>query len=145
MNYRQAAFIHNFLSPDSDTRGNYHKSALKAGYNGKYQPQVRQGVQKAISKDILVSKAEEVLRDCLDFQDDDNRVGAARIRQDTSKFILASTSKYSSKQETRVDVSGIEEARRRIGRILEDKEELSGVEVVDAVPVSNQYEIPGKN
>ena len=145
MNFRQASFIQNYLSPESDTRGNMRKSALKAGYAQGSVPKVEESTHGVLSKEVLVRKAEEVLRDCLDFQDDDNRVGAARIRQDTSKFILASTSKYSSKQETRVDVSGIEEARRRIGRILEDKEELPGVEVIEAVPVSNEYEIPGKN
>jgi protein associated with RNAse G/E len=122
---KQAKLIKNYTSPSSPTQGNMYQSAKKAGYSESYSRTVSskttKNLSEYISKEDLVKKAEQVLNDCLYFEDEDNKVGAGKIRQDTAKFILNSTSKYSAKQEQKIAVSGLEEARQRLGRILQEE------------------------
>ena len=130
---KQAELIKNYTSPKSPTRGNMYKSAKKAGYSEAYSRnitgQMPLNTVAKLSKEQLVAKAEEVLNDCLYFECEENPVGAGKIRQDTAKFILNSTNKYSAKQEQRIAVHGIEEARQRLGRIFGEEEQEEQQEV----------------
>ena len=123
---KQVQLIKNYTSPNSPTQGNMYQSAKKAGYSESYSQTVSTRTTKNlsgyISKEDLVKKAEQVINDCLYFECEENPVGAGKIRQDTAKFILNSTSKYSAKQEQKIALSGVEEARARMGRIFGEKD-----------------------